>query len=182
MCDTGLPVALPFCHPVRDRVCSLVVGVEAWGVGSVRFPSPEYVPCPKGGDYWRKWGLLCTHRSLMCLLNRYLWLQCPFPLVIITDLVQGCGMDWASQALTWLGLGSRHCGCRKWNDNAATRDLGCCCGSLLQGPICPTSSAEFWYGGCSWYTHVARKGTPLCWSHRFPGCAGVSANKGHHSS
>ena len=29
VCDTGLPVALPFCHPVRDRVCSLVVGVEA---------------------------------------------------------------------------------------------------------------------------------------------------------
>ena len=39
VCDTGLPVALPLCHPVRDRVCSLV-GVEALGCGFSQIPFP----------------------------------------------------------------------------------------------------------------------------------------------
>lgn len=40
VCDTGLPVALPLCHPVRDRVCSLVVGVEALRFGFSQIPFP----------------------------------------------------------------------------------------------------------------------------------------------
>ena len=40
VCDTGLPVALQLCHPVRGRVCSLVVGVEALRFGLSQTPFP----------------------------------------------------------------------------------------------------------------------------------------------
>ena len=52
VCDTGLPVALQLCHPVRGRVCSLVVRVEA-----PRYISELGCEVPTSSEIRLGWGL-----------------------------------------------------------------------------------------------------------------------------
>lgn len=45
-----------------------------------------------------------------------------------------------------LGWQSGHCGCRNQDGCAVARDLGCLCGRLFSGPLCPRSSIKLWRG------------------------------------
>ena len=51
--------------------------------------------------------------------------------------------EWLGCVLGWQ---SGHCGCRNQDGSAVARDLGCLCGHLFPGPVCPRSSTKLWCG------------------------------------
>ena len=103
----------------------------------------ECVPCPKGGYHWSTWDP-CGHSECMHHLYRHPCFcpeaaeRCnPFSVVLIPDLVLGCGVEWA-------GAGG-------WG-TVATRRLCCSLGPglpLWQTSLrtcCPRFSFKLWCG------------------------------------
>ena len=79
------------CHcPVRGEIFSPMVGIEALRIRLCQVPFPLNVcPAPKEGDP-------CPQRGPVHHLCRFRCSpkSCSFPCVVVSDLAQGCGMEW----------------------------------------------------------------------------------------